>query len=324
MYLGVVTKAFQNLPLDEALDAIIGLGVTAVEIGTGNYNGNQHCNPSELLADRAALLKFQSALADRGMRVTALGCHGNPLHPDAAVASEHDRVFRATVLLARELGVERITLLSGCPGGSPESAEPNWVTCGWPTDFPAILEWQWRERVIPYWRASADYAADHGVPMLCFEMHPGCVVYNPPSLLRLREAVGPVIGANLDPSHLMWQGIDVIEVIRLLGQDQLIYHVHAKDTALNPAVVRWAGVLDTTPLERQRDRAWSFRTVGFGHDALFWKTFVSTLRESGYDDVLSIEHEDALAGRHDGVRKAVGFLQQCTLTEAPADPWWTD
>ena len=322
MYLGLITKVFQNLPLDEALDIVTGLGVSAVELGTGNYNGTEHCNPEILLADAAALARFRACMDSRGLTITALGCHGNPLHPDPAVASSHDAVFRDTVLLAERLGLERITLLSGCPGDSATSLAPNWVTCGWPTDFPAVLEWQWRERVIPYWRECADFALSHRVSKLCFEMHPGCVVYHPPSLLRLREAIGPVVGANLDPSHLMWQGMDVIEVVRRLGREEAIYHVHAKDTALNDSVVRWAGVLDTTPLERVRERAWNFRTVGFGHDALFWRNFTSALREIGYDDVLSIEHEDLLASRHDGVRHAVDFLRQCLLADPPDEPWW--
>ena len=322
MYLGVITKVFQDLPLADALDQICSLGVQAVELGTGNYNGDQHCSPEHLLADEAALLDFRETLAVRHLQVTALGCHGNPLHPDPAVSGPHDAVFRATVLLAQKLGIDRVTLLSGCPGDSAESAAPNWVVCGWPTDFPALLEWQWQEKVIPYWRECADFAMSHGVTKLCFEMHPGCVVYNPPSLLRLRDAIGPVIGANLDPSHLMWQGIDVIETVRRLGRAGAIYHVHAKDTALNESVVRWTGVLDTAPLDLVRERAWTFRTVGFGHDALYWKTFTSALRESGYDDVLSIEHEDPLAGRHEGIRHAVEFLRQCVLTEPPAEAWW--
>jgi sugar phosphate isomerase/epimerase len=323
VYLGIITKVFQNLPLEEALDTVTSLGVGAVELGTGNYNGTEHCDPEKLLADEAALSRFRAALEGRGLTITALGCHGNPLHPDPAVAGRHDAVFRNTVLLAERLGLQRITLLSGCPGDSPGSQAPNWVTCGWPTDFPAILEWQWREKVIPYWRECAGFALSHGVSKLCFEMHPGCVVYHPPSLLRLREAIGPVVGANLDPSHLMWQGMDVIEVIRRLGREEAIYHVHAKDTALNDSVVRWAGVLDTTPLERVRERAWNFRTVGFGHGALYWKNFVSALRETGYDDVLSIEHEDPLASRLDGVRLAVQFLGQCLLADPPDEPWWT-
>jgi sugar phosphate isomerase/epimerase len=323
VYLGIITKAFGNMPLPDALDEVRGLGVTAIELGTGNYNGDQHCAPATLLADEAALMRFRSQIAAAGVTITALGCHGNPLHPDPAVAGPHDAVFRATVRLAGKLGIERITLLSGCPGDSDAAVAPNWVTCGWPTDFPAVLEWQWREKVIPYWRECAEFALSHGVTRLCFEMHPGCVVYHPPSLLRLRQAIGPVIGANLDPSHLMWQGIDVIEVIRRLGRDEAIYHVHAKDTALNESVVRWKGVLDTAPLELVRERAWTFRTVGFGHDALYWKTFISALRESGYDDVLSIEHEDPLAGRTDGIRHAVEFLRQCLLSEPPAESWWT-
>ncbi len=320
MKLGVLTAVYQDLPLEAALDRIQGLGLDAVEIGTGNYPGDAHCHPGELLADAAALKRFQKAIADRSLQVSALACHGNPLHPDAEVARSHHEVFTNTVQLAQRLGVDRVTLFSGCPGDGPGARRPNWVTCAWPVDYQAVLEWQWNQVVIPYWRDQAEFARSHRV-RLCFEMHPGFVVYNPATLLRLREAVGEEVGANFDPSHLFWQGIDVLSAVRRLGP--AIYHVHAKDTALNQDRIRVDGVLDTTPLDRVRDRAWLFRTVGHGHDMQLWKSLLSTLREAGYDGVVSIEHEDALAGKDEGLRAAVSFLRDCIFTDPPAEPWWT-
>jgi sugar phosphate isomerase/epimerase len=323
MHLGLMTSVFQDRPLDQALAAAKRAGITTVELGTGGYPGDRHCQPLELLASGRAFSTFSATLQNEGMSISALACHGNPLHPDERAATRDHRVFEGAVLLAERLGVRRLTLFSGCPGDSPSSSLPNWVTCAWPTDYLRILEWQWTERVIPYWEKQAAFAREHGVDRLCFEMHPGFVVYNPSTLLRLRDAVGPVIGANLDPSHLMWQGMDVIEVVRLLGAADAIFHVHAKDTALNARNIALNGVLDTVPLDEVGRRSWLFRTVGYGHDLLYWKTFVSALLEVGYDDVLSIEHEDVLAAPEEGVQKAADLLRAAMFVDAPAKPWWT-
>lgn len=323
MHLGVMTSVFRDRSLEDALDSIKDLGIDTVEVGTGGYPGDRHCRPADLLADAGALAGFVRTLADRGVRISALACHGNPLHPDAETAARDHAVFQNAVLLAEQIGTDRLTLFSGCPGDSEGSRYPNWVTCAWPTEYRTILEWQWNERVIPYWREQVAFAREHGVTRLCFEMHPGFVVYNPATLLRLREEAGDAIGANLDPSHLFWQGIDVIESIRMLGAAGAIYHVHAKDTALNPRNAALNGVLDTTPLEDVANRSWLFRTVGYGHDGLFWRSFISALREVGYDDVLSIEHEDILAAPDEGVSKAVTFLRASMFTDRPVDPWWT-
>lgn len=320
MKLGLLTAVYQHLPLEQVLDRARALSLDAVEVGTGNYPGAHHCDTEALLGSRERVAAFRTLFEERGLAISALACHGNPLHPDPAVAGQHHETFLRTIALAERLEVDRVTLFSGCPGDEGTSRRPNWVTCAWPEDYRQTLEWQWEERVLPYWRAQAARARDHGV-RLCFEMHPGFVVYNPPTLIRLRREVGPEVGANLDPSHLFWQGIDVVEAVRRLGD--AIYHVHAKDTALNPSVARTAGVLDTTPMSRVGERAWIFRTVGYGNDVGLWKHLVSALREVGYDGVVSIEHEDALASIDEGVEKAVSLLRDCLLREPPARPWWT-
>ena len=323
MHLGLLTSVFGDLDGPAAFDLVRDLGIGCVEIGVGGYPGRPHCNPEQLLASDEHCAEFSAGLADRGLSISALACHSNPLHPDPGLAKQARDTFTTAVLLAEKLGVHRLTLFSGCPGDSETATHPNWVTCAWPTEYLDILAWQWEQQVIPYWAEAAAFATAHAVDQLCFEMHPGFVVYNPPTLLRLRDAVGPSIGANLDPSHLMWQGIDVMAAIDVLGAAGALFHVHAKDTAINPRRAAVAGVLDTVPLSDVAARTWQFRTVGFGHDALFWRDFVSTLRLNGYDDVLSIEHEDALAGTVEGVRKAATFLRDCLLTDPMPTPWWT-
>ena len=323
MKLGVFTVLFGDRPLEAALDRIAGAGLDCVEIGTGNYPGAAHCRPEELLADQSKLQIFQHTIAARGLEISALSCHGNPIHPRTEIARASHETFVRTVKLAQRLDVSRINLFSGCPGDSDTARFPNWVTCAWPTEFGDLLEWQWREKVIPYWTEQAAFAAEHGV-RLGFEMHPGFVVYNPATLLRLRERCGETIGANLDPSHLFWQGIDIETAIAELGQAGAIFHTHAKDTAIHARNASLNGVLDTVPLSDVGRRSWVFRTVGYGHGELEWRRILSALRLAGYDDVLSIEHEDALLSIEEGFSRAVAFLRSVMPTEpALSSAWWT-
>jgi sugar phosphate isomerase/epimerase len=323
MKLGVFTVLFGELPLEKALDRAVEAGLDCVEIGTGNYPGNRHCRPDVLLKSATKLDAFRSAIDSRGLELSALSCHGNPLHPQGDVALSSHEIFLRTVELAERLGVGRVNLFSGCPGDSDSARYPNWVTCAWPNDYGELLEWQWREKVLPYWKEQAAFAAKHGV-RLGFEMHPGFVVYNPRTLLRLRDECGDNVGANLDPSHLFWQGIDVETAIAELGRAGAIFHTHAKDTAIHPRNTALNGVLDTLPLNRVAERSWIFRTVGYGHGELDWRRIITALRVAGYDDVLSIEHEDALLSIDEGFRKGVAFLRSVMPVEpALSDAWWT-
>jgi sugar phosphate isomerase/epimerase len=229
-------------------------------------------------------------------------------------------VSRKTVLLAEKLGVPVVVDFSGCPGDSPKSTAPNWVTCPWPPDYLDVLQWQWDKAVTPYWTEHGKFAADHGV-RIAIEMHPGFVVYSPETMLKLRAIAGPSVGANLDPSHLFWQNIDPIAAVRRLGD--AIFYVHAKDTQLYPANLSLTGVLDTKPYTDERNRSWLFRTCGYGHGAEWWKEFVSTLRMYGYDNVLSIEHEDSLLSAEEGLTKAATFLNELVIREQPGAAWWT-
>jgi sugar phosphate isomerase/epimerase len=324
MKVGVFSFVFQDLlAYDQALDWIAGVGAEAVEIGSGGYVaelGESYCKPAELLADARRLNAWKLKADDHGLGISALSCHGNPLHPNPEIANLHRKEFRDTVLLAEQIGVRRIITFSGCPGDSTGSKYPNWVTCPWPPDFLRILEWQWNEQVIPYWQEQARFCRDHGVDMIALEMHPGFVVYNPETLLRLRNAVGPEIGANFDPSHLFWQNIDPIAAIRALGP--AIFHVHAKDTSIDPINTPVNGVLDTKPYADEINRSWIFRTVGYGHDVKFWKDLVSNLRLVGYDYVLSMEHEDSLMSLREGLEKGVQFLRDLVLTDERGKPWF--
>ena len=250
MKLGVLTVPLQNLPAEEAFAYLSGLGVQAVELGTGGYTNGNHLPLDVYLNDDAKIEEYKQLLDTYHLEIAALSCHGNPVHPDKAVAENYHRVFVDTCRMAQKLGVETVVTFSGCPGDCPESRRPNWVTCAWPSDYSEILEWQWNEVLIPYWKEAARIAASFGVKKIAFEMHPGFCVYNPATRLRLRAAVGNIIGANLDPSHLIWQGIDPVAAIRELKG--AIYHFHAKDTKIDPYNCAKNGVLDTAKVRAFR------------------------------------------------------------------------
>ena len=318
MRVGVFTALLAQLSLDDVLKKLKSLGVSTVELGTGNYPGDPHCKLS-MLDNNTELIEFKKKLSDNGVTISALSCHGNPLHPNAEIAKGNQEISRKTILLAEKLGVPVVIDFSGCPGDSDNAKFPNWVTCPWPPEYLDLLAWQWEKKVIPYWKERAKLASDHGIK-IAIEMHPGFVAYSPETLLRLRSEAGKSIGANYDPSHMFWQSIDPIAAIRVLGD--AIFHVHAKDTQIYERNLPTTGVLDTKKYTDERNRAWIFRTVGYGHDAGWWSEFISTLRMFGYDYVLSIEHEDSILSPTEGLRKAIQFLDQLVMKEQPAAAWW--
>lgn len=322
MKLGVFTVLYRDLPVEEMLDKLAGMGVQAVELGTGNYPGDAHCKPDELLAEPAKAQALLRSVRERGLEISALSQHGNPLHPDEGFRARDREVWNKTLRLAEVLEVPVVNAFSGCPGDHESARFPNWVTCPWPEDFLSILRWQWNDVVIPYWTEATAAARSHGVSRIGFEMHPGFVVYNPETLLRLRAAVGPEIGANLDPSHLFWQGIDAVEAVRILGREGAIFHTHAKDTYLDRGNIARNGVLDTKHYAEVADRAWSFRTVGYGMGEKVWRDLISMLRAVDFDGVLSIEHEDLLMSIDEGLSKAVGLLRELIITEEKPEIWW--
>jgi sugar phosphate isomerase/epimerase len=319
MKLGVFTVLFGKKPFEEMLDYVANLGIEAVEIGTGAYPGNTYCRPDELLESSGKLRAFIEAISRRGLVISALSCHGNPIHPQRKRAEADHRIFTQTLALARRLDVDTVITFSGCPGGGPQAREPNWIISPWPPEFSEMLEWQWRERVIPYWKDAAKAARSAGV-RIAIEMHPNFIAYHPESMLRLRDVAPGTIGCNFDPSHMIWQQIDVTSAIRSLAGS--IFHVHAKDCRVDRVNTMRNGVLDSKNYTKERERSWIFRTVGYGSDTIFWKDLVSNLRMVGYDRVVSIEHEDSLMSGAEGLEKAIAFLKPLVITEPAGEAYW--
>jgi len=321
MKLGVFTVLFSEKPFEEMLDHVKQLGLETVEIGTGGYPGTAHCNPAELLEDEAKLKAFKKAVDDRGLTISSLSCHGNALSPDEAFAKASHESFVQTVKLAKALQVPTVTTFSGTPGAYEGDKQPNWPVAAWPNEYGDILKWQWEEKLIPYWKEMAAFAEEHGVK-IALELHGGFLVHSPATLLKLREACGPAIGANVDPSHLWWQGIDPVAAIKILGKQDAVHFFHAKDTYMDQDNMNMYGVLDMQSYANLQDRAWYFRSVGYGHDLKTWSDIISALRLVGYDGAISIEHEDGLMSIDEGFQKAVSNLQQVLMKEPAPKMWW--
>ncbi|WP_375055316.1 sugar phosphate isomerase/epimerase family protein [Zobellella sp. DQSA1] len=311
MKIGLVTDSLSHLAFDDLLGTAAELGLDCLEFATGNWSSAPHIDIDKLLDSPAQMREFKARIEAHGLTISALNANGNPLHPGASGPGEA-AVVDKTIELASRMGVERVNLMSGLPG-APGDKHPNWIVSAWPPETGKILEWQWQEVVLPYWQQLVKTANGRGINKLCLEMHGGQVVYNAASFRRLREAVGATVGLNFDPSHLLWMGADPLAVIRELGDS--IYHVHAKDTWINPQPCALNSRLEILHHSQVAQRSWSYVTLGYGQSELWWRQFCYELRLAGYDDVLSIEHEDMTLSRYEGVKKSVELLQRCMPVE---------
>ena len=312
MKLGFVTDSLGGRNFTEMLDAAVALGVQGVEVNTGGWSTAPHFDLTAM-KEAGARKTFQRAFADRGLQVIALNANGNPLHPTDPAQSA---CLKDTIRIAGDLGIKTVCTMSGLPAGAPGDKMPNWVVNAWPPETQTMLRHQWGNVAIPYWHDMAAFAQSCGVERIALELHANQLVFNVPSLLRLREAVGPIIGANLDPSHLFWMGADPLVAAGALGK--AIYHVHAKDTFLNTPVQATRSLLENGSLTDIPSRAWSYITLGFGHGEEWWRSFCYHLLMAGYNGWLAIEHEDVLLNAYEGLAKSVALLKGVAPKE-PAD-----
>ncbi len=315
------TVLFSQKNFIEMLDYVKEAGLDAVEIGTGGYPGDAHCKIDELLENEGARKDYLEQVTSRGLTISAFSCHGNPISPDKAFADESNTVLLKTIKLASLMNVPVVNCFSGTAGDHEGAKYPNWPVAPWPNEFGDILKWQWEEKLIPYWKEVGKYAKEHNVK-IGLELHGGFLVHTPYTMLKLREETCDAIGANLDPSHLWWQGIDPVAAIKILGKAGAIHHFHAKDTYIDQENVNMYGLTDMQPYGNVQTRAWSFRSVGCGHSLQEWSDMMSALRTFGYDYVVSIEHEDPIMSIEEGFMRAVNNLKSIIIKDQPTDMWW--
>lgn len=321
MKLGVFTVLFADEKFEDMLEIVSKSGLEAVEIGTGGHPGNSHCNLDELLESEDKRKSYLNEIESRELMISAFSCHDNPISPNIEHAKQAKETLRKTIKLAELMNVPVVNTFSGIPGSGEHSKYPNWPVTPWPTDYSEILEWQWEKKLIPYWKEMGEYAKDHGVK-IGLELHAGFSVHTPYTMLKLRNETNDAIGANLDPSHLWWQGIDPVAAIKILGKENAIHHFHAKDTYIDQENVNMYGLTDMQNYTKVQTRAWSFRTVGYGHSLKEWSDIISALRTYGYDYVVSIEHEDPIMSINEGFSQAVKNLKSVNINEPATEAWW--
>jgi sugar phosphate isomerase/epimerase len=318
--IALFTDIFPEQPLPQVLDWLAGSApeVTAVEIGTGGYSPVPHCDPQQLLADANARTNWLDQIRSRGFELAALNVSGNPLHPDPAQADAHDRDLRDCIRLAAALGVDRIVAMSGCPGAGPSDRErPHFAAGGWLPDLEDVADWQWRERVLPYWSDLVDFIeAEHPELRLCFELHPGTYVYNTTTFRQIAQ-LGRSLAINLDPSHFFWQSIDPLAVVRELGPH--IGFASGKDTRINRDAVALNGLLDNRWPHPIDEMPWTFASVGRGHDRDWWASFLAALAAAGFDGTISIEHEDPSVSPEEGIAESARLFHDLQLTSTVVD-----
>lgn len=325
MKLGAYTACLHDKTLDESLEILAGLGLTGVEVNTGGFLTAPHIPVDALLASERARKEYLARIAGHGLELTALNVNGNPLHPDVEVGSKHARDLRTAIELAGLLGVRNVVTMSGQPAAEPGGRAPAWIVEPWNSAASEVLAHQWDDVAVPFWREIEQLARRADV-RVCIEMHPHNLVYNPATLLRLIERTGSThIGAELDPSHLFWQGMEPLVAIEHLGDR--VFNAAAKDVRVNEANMRLHGMLDDrfrTPaaddpdalnlggryvLNRfPEDAPWNFVAVGRGHDASYWGEFLAALARVDPELPVNIEHEDAELGQLEGLRVSAETL----------------
>jgi sugar phosphate isomerase/epimerase len=312
--IGVFDVAFRELSLEQLIEVIKEFKIEAVELASGNQVGNPHCDREGLLADKSKLRAYVGLFEKDNIMISAFSCHGNPVHPDRDIAKREDRVYRQTIELAAQTGVKRMVCFSGCPGDGT-GKHPNWIQSLETEEWVQLLEWQWREVLVPYWKDLAAYARQRDVK-IAVEMDSGNSVFNVATLLNLRHATGDNVGANLDFSGIFQLGVEPTAVLKKLGEEECVYHMHGKDIWIDPGNTAVNGLVDLTPYSDLAHRSWSYADIGFGHDLVVWKSIAETLKAIGYHHVISIEHESPYTSDRIGVARAAQALEQVLLDRA--------
>ncbi len=318
--LAVVAEAFVDRSLPDMLAWLAEFApeIDGVEVGSGGYAPHPHCDRRELLNERRARARWSEELERRDLTIVAFNVWGNPLHPDHDLAAAHDVALRETIQLAGQLDVDRVVALAGCPAAIPGDRSPYFPAGGWLPYLEDVYERQWEAAIAPYWSDISELArAEDDRLLICLELHPGTAVYNVETFSRL-AALGDNLAANIDPSHFFWQQMDAAAVVGALGRR--VGHVHAKDVVMHPRALALNGLLDHRwPARPSSELPWKFATVGLGHDADWWKSFIGLMPSTAVKSI-AIEHEDPDVAAEDGIPQASRMLRTVLGNPASIGP----
>jgi sugar phosphate isomerase/epimerase len=323
--LGLYNAILHDRTLSEAIAVIADLGLTGIEINTGGFLAPVHVPTfDDILVSDTARDDYLGTFEGTGVSIAGLNCNGNPLHPNPAIGPKHAADVHRSIQLAERLGQHRVVTMSGLPGGEAFATRPNWVVNAWNSGALDVLDYQWAIAA-DFWRETDKLARDCDVKV-ALELHPQNIVFNSASIHQLVDLAGTTnIGVELDASHLFWQQMDPVAVVRHLGE--LVVHAAAKDVRVNPEYAALNGVLDNSfrrlagdeprtnlggdewANEWPANSAWDFVALGKGHDTAYWTEFLRALHEVDPDMMVNIEHEDTELGRIEGIAVAAEVLR---------------
>ncbi len=302
MKLGLLTAPFPTTPLTAVADWAAANGFEMLEVcawpsgegATRRYGGICHVDVDDLSDTRAS--EIVDDLGQRGIEISGLGYYPNPLHPDAEHRQAVTDHLRKVITGAAKLRVPVVNTFIGAD--QTRSQQDNW------------------EEAKKVWPDIVAHAEDTGVkiaiencPMIFSsdEWPSGQNLAYSPSIWRtMFEEFGETVGLNFDPSHLVWQMIDMESAIEEFGER--FYHVHAKDLEVDVAGLYEHGILSLGV-------GWQVpRLPGLGE--VDWRRFFSALYAVGYDYVICVEHEDRKFEGSDELVKR-GFL----LARDVLAPW---
>lgn len=313
MKLGLFTNCLSDKSWEKTCSITQKSGFSGIEPGAGGFPATDHCIPEKLLKDRDLLDKFIKTSKKNNLEIYGYDVQGNPLHPDRSYSEKHAADLVNAIELAGKTGAKVINCFAGCPGAAEDAKYPNWVSCYYPDYFSSYAKYQWEKKIVPFWKEMIKKARKYGLKF-GFEMHVGDAVYNPYTLLKLREMVdAEEIGACLDLGQIFVFGMDPIACIKELGKQNAIFNVHAQDTKINPQAISIKGVNDYDNYGELDNRSWVFKLVGYGHGSKVWTDIIDTLRLVGYDGYITVENLDALISAEEGLIKAVDFLNRIII-----------
>ena len=321
MKIGIFTALFGDWPLEKVARHVAGLGYEAVELPL--WEGNGHVSLQDVLSGGAKALK--SMLADHGLVISGLnhgiagqlsmGPHDSStdawapsMIPEQKIAYAIEQLKMAA-RAASELGVPVVNGLIG------SHVWDKWYI------FPPANEKLYEQGFQLFadrWNPILDEYRKYGVTW-GLEVHPTGIAYNIETAQSACAALDnrPEFGFNFDPSHLVWQLIDPVIFIKTFAGR--IYHAHAKDAELQEDEVHRSGVIPTGSWMR-RDRGFRFRVPGWGQ--VNWRRVITALVSTGYDHVLSFEHEDPVMSPEDGAEKTIEYLKPLIIRKPLTKVWW--
>jgi sugar phosphate isomerase/epimerase len=270
MKVGMLTAPFGNDDMDTVLDFAAEAGFDSLEIRVPSV----HCD-----LDNVDYVAMQDAVSEAGLEISSLAAYVDITNGDPAVRQANRDILSKALDAVEKLDCDCLCCMAGIP--APGKSREQSI----------------KEDAAPFYREFAKKAADKGVKLAMENWFATNIRALNNWEMIFNEVPAENFGLNFDPSHLAWQGIDVLAAVDKFASR--IFHTHAKDVEVDQNKLAWLG--------NQEGGWWRYVIPGLGD--IDWGTYVGRLRRNGFNGVLSIEHEDGAVGREEGFEIGLGYLR---------------